>query len=109
VGVTIGALPVIVPVEYSYGDGVVTFGIDDDEKLQRAADGHVLAFEVDAYDAESGSGWTVHVLGRATVITDDADALLSLLEAERAEKSPRHSVRLLCEIIDGHLLADAPI
>jgi nitroimidazol reductase NimA-like FMN-containing flavoprotein (pyridoxamine 5'-phosphate oxidase superfamily) len=107
VGLTIGALPVIMPVEYHYGDGVITFGIDDDAKLENAADGHVLAFEVDAYDPESGCEWSVHVLGRAAVITDDADALLSLLEAERAGASSGHSVRLLCEIVDGRFLADS--
>ncbi len=108
VGLTIGALPVIMPVEYRYDDGVITFGIDDDAKLENAANGHVLAFEVDAYDPDSGCEWSVHVLGRATVVTD-ADALLSLLEAERAETSPGHSVRLLCEIVDGRFLADSCI
>jgi len=109
VGLTIGALPVIMPVEYEYDKGVITFGIDHDAKLEHAANGHVLAFEVDAYDPESGSGWSVHVLGRATVITDDADALLALLEEERAQTSRAHSVRLLCEIVDGRFLADSCI
>lgn len=108
VGLTIGALPVIMPVEYRYDDGVITFDINDDAKLENAANGHVLAFEVDAYDPDSGCEWSVHVLGRATVITD-ADYLLPVLEVERAEAPPGHSVRLLCEIVDGRFLADSCI
>ena len=91
VGLTIGALPVILPVAYEYEDGVITFGIHHDATLQNAAHGHVLAFEVDAYDAESGCGWSVHVLGRATVTS--------------VEEVPGHSVRLRCEIVNGRFLA----
>jgi len=109
VGLTSGALPVIVPVEYSYLDGVITFSTAYDEKLRVAADGHVLAFEVDAYDAESASRWSVHVLGRATVVAAGGDELTTLLEAERSERWPGHLVRLQCEIVEGHLLAHSCI
>ena len=85
----------IMPVAYEYQDGVITFGIHHDPTLHNAAHGHVLALEVDAYDADSGCGWSVHVLGRATVTS--------------AEKVPGHSVRLRCEIVDGRFLADSRI
>ena len=73
VGLTSGALPVIMPVEYVYEAGVITFRTAHDAKLRAAEQGDVLAFEVDAYDAASGHGWSVHVLGRATVQADDCD------------------------------------
>ena len=73
VGLTTGALPMIMPVEYVYEDGVVTFRTEHDTKLHAAVHGAVLAFEVDAFDAGTGLGWSVHVLGRATVVTADDD------------------------------------
>jgi len=100
VGLTSGALPVIVPVEYAYEGDVITFRTAGDDKLRAAADGHVLAFEVDAYDAESGNRWSVHVLGRATVVTDAAN---------EPQTRPGHRVRLQCEIIEGRLLAHSSI
>ena len=47
VGLTSGALPVIMPVEYVYDDGVITFRTEHDAKLRAAEQGDVLAFEVD--------------------------------------------------------------
>jgi nitroimidazol reductase NimA-like FMN-containing flavoprotein (pyridoxamine 5'-phosphate oxidase superfamily) len=105
VGLTSGALPVILPVEYAYEGDVITFRTAGDDKLRAAADGHVLAFEVDAYDAESGGRWSVHVLGRATVVNDAANEPQTLLEVQPAEAAPGQSVRLRCEIIEGRLLA----
>jgi nitroimidazol reductase NimA-like FMN-containing flavoprotein (pyridoxamine 5'-phosphate oxidase superfamily) len=102
VGLTTGALPRIMPVEYVYDDGVITFRTEHDVKLHAAVHGAVLAFEVDAYDAESGSGWSVHVLGRATVLAADHElAPLPTLDATAPPEAPRHYVRLHCEIVSG--------
>ena len=54
VGMTSGGLPLILPVHYIYDDGVIVFRTGAGTKLRAAANGDVLAFEVDAYDAESG-------------------------------------------------------
>ena len=57
VGVTSGGLPVILPVRYLYADGAITFRTGGGTKLRAAESGDVLAFQVDAYDAEtSGAG-----------------------------------------------------
>jgi uncharacterized protein len=105
VGLTSGALPVIIPVEYVYEDGVITFRTEHDAKLRAAAHGDVLAFEVDAYDAASGHGWSVHVLGRATVLADDCElAPLPTLDDEHRDQPRRYYVRLHCEILTGRRL-----
>ena len=107
VGLSRGALPVIMPVEYVYDAGVVTFRTEDDGKLRAAVDGAVLAFEVDSYDSVSGNGWSVHVLGRATVlVSEDEIAMLPTLDDERDEPR-RHYVRLHCEIISGRRLSSS--
>ena len=104
VGLTSGALPVIMPVEYVYDDGVIVFRTGQDAKLRAAEQGDVLAFEVDAFDAETGVGWSVHVLGRATVVT--AEGRVGLLPAlDGARKGEQHHyVRLHCEIVTGQRL-----
>jgi nitroimidazol reductase NimA-like FMN-containing flavoprotein (pyridoxamine 5'-phosphate oxidase superfamily) len=86
------ALPWIVPVEYVYDDATILFRTESDEKLQAATSGNVLAFEVDAYDPESGDMTSVHVLGRTSVFT-------RLTDPPRA--APHEYVRLHCEVVSG--------
>jgi len=108
VGLTSGALPLIMPVEYVYEDGVITFRTEHDAKLRSAVHGDVLAFEVDAYDTVSGHGWSVHVLGRATVVAEECDvAPLPTLDDDRPDQARHHYVRLHCEIVNGRRLASS--
>jgi nitroimidazol reductase NimA-like FMN-containing flavoprotein (pyridoxamine 5'-phosphate oxidase superfamily) len=108
VGLTSGALPMIMPVEYVYDQGVITFRTEHDTKLVAAVHGAVLAFEVDAYDPKSGTGWTVHVLGRATVLGAEYETTpIPTLDGERADGRRRHYVRLHCEIVSGRRLASS--
>ena len=105
VGLTSGALPVIMPVEYVYEAGTITFRTEHDTKLRAAEHGDVLAFEVDAFDAVSGHGWSVHVLGRATVLATENDlAPLPTVDITSEGGSRHHYVRLHCEIVSGHRL-----
>lgn len=108
VGITSGALPMIMPVEYVYEDGVITFRTEHDTKLRAAVHGAVLAFEVDAYDGALGQGWSVHVLGRATVLTGEHEvAPLPTFDEVDPHQGRRHYVRLHCEIVSGNLLASS--
>jgi hypothetical protein len=108
VGLTSGALPMIMPVEYVYEEGVITFRTEHDVKLRAAVHGAVLAFEVDAYDAATGLGWSVHVLGRATVLEADHEvAPLPSLDGTAPGAVPRHYVRLHCEIVSGSRLTSS--
>jgi nitroimidazol reductase NimA-like FMN-containing flavoprotein (pyridoxamine 5'-phosphate oxidase superfamily) len=101
VGVTSGGLPVILPVRYSYADDTITFRSGRGTKLRAAQNGDVLAFEVDAYDPETGDGWSVLVLGRATVV--GAPAGSGAANGETAN-GVAHDVRLNCELVTGRLL-----
>jgi nitroimidazol reductase NimA-like FMN-containing flavoprotein (pyridoxamine 5'-phosphate oxidase superfamily) len=94
VGITSGGLPVILPVHYVYDDGVIVFRTGTGTKLRAAVNGDVLAFEVDAYDAQSGRGWSVMVLGRATVLPTDHAV---------------HYVRLFCEVVTGRVIQKDPM
>ncbi|MDQ1433813.1 MAG: hypothetical protein QOF59_629 [Actinomycetota bacterium] len=108
VGVTSGGLPVILPVRYLYSADVITFRSEPGTKLRAARSGDVLAFEVDEFDEAAGDGWSVLVLGRATVLTTELecefDALPTLDHTARHEPA-NNSVRLHCELVTGRRLA----
>jgi uncharacterized protein len=70
VGLCIGALPAIFPVNYRVMDGAIVFWTSPGSKMSAAAEGAVVAFEVDDYHAADRSGWSVLAVGRAEVTTD---------------------------------------
>lgn len=104
VGITSGGLPLILPVHYAYDDGAIVFRTGPGTKLRAAANGDVLAFEVDTYDARSGRGWSVMVLGRASVFTteDEHGGLPTLDQDSGGERN--HYVRLFCEVVSGRII-----
>ncbi|MER5400621.1 pyridoxamine 5'-phosphate oxidase family protein [Streptomyces sp. NPDC002599] len=68
------ALPAVLPVNFCLDtDSSVLLRTSSDSDLVRAIDGAVVAFEADEFDAETRSGWSVVVTGRATVVTDPAE------------------------------------
>jgi len=71
VAVSINALPAILPVNYAMLDGDVVFRTGPGTKLDAAATGAVVAFEIDEADPLSHTGWSVLVIGVARPITDD--------------------------------------
>jgi uncharacterized protein len=71
VGVTIDALPSVLPVNFVVWNGGIVFRTVPGTKLDAAAAGEVVAFEVDAYGAGDGSGgWSVLVRGIAREVID---------------------------------------
>ncbi len=109
VGVTSGGLPVILPVRYYFEGDTITFRTGKGTKLRAAQNGDVLAFQVDAYDTETGEGWSVLVLGRASVLTTEhEDEGLPTLDGTGGETRLNHYVRLGCELVTGRILTRAP-
>jgi nitroimidazol reductase NimA-like FMN-containing flavoprotein (pyridoxamine 5'-phosphate oxidase superfamily) len=105
VGTTSGGLPCILPVCYAYEDGAIVFRTGTGTKLRAAASGDVLAFQVDSIDPRSGHGWSVLVLGRASVLTTthEHDGLPTL-DSPREHGELNHYVRLHCELVTGRIL-----
>lgn len=64
---------VVLPVNHVVDEGRVCFRSAPGAKLDAGIMQHVVTFEVDAYDAESGTGWSVLVKGRADLVTDPDD------------------------------------
>lgn len=72
VGVSIGALPAVLPVNFCLTDDAVIFRSTVGAKLSAAVAGTVVAFEADHYDESGKTGWSVLVQGRAAEVTDPA-------------------------------------
>jgi uncharacterized protein len=70
VGICIGALPAIFPVNYRLIDGAIVFWTSPGSKMSAAAEGAVVAFEVDDYQLADRTGWSVLAVGRAEVVSD---------------------------------------
>lgn len=73
VAITIGALPAVLPVNYTLLDGDIVFLTGEGVKLRAALDRAVVAFEVDAIDGSRHVGWSVLAVGMAEEITGDED------------------------------------
>jgi uncharacterized protein len=107
IGVTIAGLPVILPVNYAFVDGEVLFRTGEGTKLSAATQRAVVAFEVDAYDVASASGWSVLVIGRSSVVTDPMElARLDGYEITSwADGTRSNYVRLRPELLNGRRIA----
>jgi len=103
VGVTVGGLPMILPVNYGWDDGDILFRTGDGTKLKAAVDRAVIAFEVDAYDTQRRVGWSVLAIGRAFEVLDPAAVAVaeSLELAPWAHGNRHHWVRMRPELISG--------
>jgi nitroimidazol reductase NimA-like FMN-containing flavoprotein (pyridoxamine 5'-phosphate oxidase superfamily) len=103
VGVTVGGLPVILPVNYAYLHGDVFFRTGEGTKFRAASGGAVIAFEVDAYEESAQQGWSVLAIGRADIVTDPAE----IADVDASVRTPwaggerNYLVRLRPEVITG--------
>src|SRR5688572_7047714 len=82
VGVSVGALPAILPVNYVLDGDRIVFRTGAGAKLASAVRNAVVCFEVDRVDETWQSGWSVLVTGMATELTG--------ADAERARSLPLH-------------------
>jgi uncharacterized protein len=110
-GVVSGIHPLIVPVNYALDGEAIVFRTDAGLKLDAAA-GQPVAFEVDELDVERHAGWSVHVWGKASEITEfDTVALrervhaLALVPWAPGDKT--HWVRITAVSIEGRRLTAA--
>ena len=104
--------PLIFPVNYIVDEAQVVFRTDQGTKLDVAARGSAIAFEVDGIDEAQRAGWSVLLHGQAELVTDPADL-------ERLRRQPLvpwapgakpHYVRLRAAKLTGRRItvADLP-
>src|SRR5690348_15001388 len=84
IGISSGALPVILPVNFRLVGDAIVFRTAPGTKLDAATRGAVVAFEVDDMDPIEHTGWSVMVTGVARPVTEPA-----ALAAVRPERVAR--------------------
>ncbi len=84
IGITVDALPVILPVNYSVVDDAIMFRTIPGSKLAAASASTVVAFEVDSHGDDGCSGWSVLVQGMAREVTDPLEREIALRAPIRA-------------------------
>lgn len=72
IAIVAGGQPQIFPVNYAMSGRIVAFRTAAGSKLFHAPESRVC-FEVDEYDASTGTGWSVMVQGVAVDATDSFD------------------------------------
>jgi uncharacterized protein len=103
--------PVVFPVNFVLDRHMVAFRTDEGTKLDAAARGGRVAFEVDGTDEAARTGWSVVVRGEATEVTDPAELarLRKLRLSPRAPGAKSRYVRILPAKLTGRrILAPAP-
>jgi nitroimidazol reductase NimA-like FMN-containing flavoprotein (pyridoxamine 5'-phosphate oxidase superfamily) len=73
IGLSRGALPTVIPVNYCLRDNRIFVLADSRDPLAAMLNGQVVAFQVDDIAAVCASGHTVVVTGRAAVVTNSGD------------------------------------
>ena len=107
IGITVGALPTILPVNYRFVDDRVVFRTTAGTKLDAGTRGAVVAFEIDSIDPVEHSGWSVVVTGMVSEVTDP-DELAQLDAAPIPRWAPSqddHVVALSTDMVSGRRLA----
>lgn len=72
-GLSIDALPVIVPVNFVLDGDRIIIGTGEGSKFDAAVAGVVVCFEADYWDPLDHHGWSVLVQGPTWVVTDERD------------------------------------
>jgi len=73
VGLTSGALPMVLPVNFLLDGDRVLVRTSRGSKLEAALRGAVVAFEADDFHSMHHSGWSVAVTGVASEVSQPAD------------------------------------
>jgi nitroimidazol reductase NimA-like FMN-containing flavoprotein (pyridoxamine 5'-phosphate oxidase superfamily) len=111
VGITVDALPVILPVNYRLLGDRIVFRTSPGTKLDAATRNAIVAFEVDDIEPVSHSGWSVVVVGTAREVTDPDD-VEELAHANIPRWAPSTSERVVevsTELVTGRRIGSERI
>ncbi|GLY81942.1 pyridoxamine 5'-phosphate oxidase family protein [Actinoallomurus iriomotensis] len=100
------ALPAVQPVNFVMAGGEVVILTSAGSKLAAAARNAVVAFEIDQFDHEITTGWSVVIIGHARVIAEDGEIsrLRDLPLRPWTAGEPAHYIAITPELISGRRL-----
>jgi uncharacterized protein len=105
IALSMGALPVVLPVTFAMLGDDVLIGTVSGSRLEAAATNAVVAFEADRIDAIDQDGWSVLIQGVAAKITDPVE--LELARQALLTSSPGvegHYLRVASQVVSGRRL-----
>ena len=108
IGVTVDALPVVLPVNFQLFDGEVVIQTERDTRLAGATQNTVVAFEVDNAEPGGTGSWSVTLTGIATEINDpDVIAQLRKLPFTRwVRRENDRYVGISLDLLSGRRVTD---
>ena len=104
---TDAALPQVLPVNFALDGTSIVFRTASEGRLAATCRGTVVAFEVDFFNLDFHSGWSVLIIGGADAIVNEGD----LLRARQLPFAPwpgghrDHFVRIVPGIVTGRMLS----
>jgi nitroimidazol reductase NimA-like FMN-containing flavoprotein (pyridoxamine 5'-phosphate oxidase superfamily) len=101
VGLSVDALPAILPVNYAMVEGGIVFRTGEGGKLRAALCRTIVAFEVDHIDPIRADGWSVLVVGMAEPVGAPTEPPATAGPTPWAGGSRPHLVRISPEVISG--------
>lgn len=110
-GLSSGALPTILPVNYWSDGAFVYVRTSAGTKLDAALRDAVVAFEVDDANGMEHTGWSVVITGVAREVTDrdELERLASAPLPRWARSLGDHIIAISTEIVTGRRLGDAAL
>ena len=107
VGVTVGALPAIFPVNYATADRSIVFRTAPGTKFSAAVRHAVVAFQIDHFDEPTRTGWSVMLIGRADEVAPDDDAFETITTSVDpwVDGDRSHVVRITPSFVSGRRIA----
>lgn len=111
IGVTSGALPTILPVNYWCDEDTIYLRTTPGTKLDAALRDAVVAFEVDDIERMDHAGWSVVATGVARPVTDPVEvaALQSAPLARWAPTPGSHVIAISTELVTGRRMREMPV
>jgi len=103
VGVSSGALPKVLPVNFRFDGRQILIRTGMGTKLDSAVDNAVVAFEVDEIDPVAHTGWSVMVTGMARELTDASELAVALTPplARWAPGNEHRVIAISTELVSG--------
>jgi nitroimidazol reductase NimA-like FMN-containing flavoprotein (pyridoxamine 5'-phosphate oxidase superfamily) len=102
VGLSVGSLPVVLPVNYVLDADRIVLRSGSGSKLTAALQGAVVCFEIDGVDPVGGSGWSVLVTGVARELRGhDAVRAASLPLRPWSPSAVDHVIGIGIDVVTG--------
>lgn len=110
VGLALHGVPVVLPVNFVIDHDEIVIRCTEGSKLDAALATDIVALEVDDYDQNAHTGWSVIVKGRARELTDpdEVDHADALGLHTWANDETNHYIAISIDLVTGRSIGPPP-